>query len=122
MKKYKRVCAEKNCNCEFKTNYERKIFCSDKCQRREWNRSNNAKLYRSTKVYKMKKREYDVIYKQKRPEVITAHIRARKVPIQPCEVCSTKENVHKHHDDYSKPLEVRFLCDVHHGEMRRING
>lgn len=37
----------------------------------------------------------------------------------PCEVCGTTEDVHGHHDDYSKRLEVRWICrschhDLHH--------
>jgi ribosomal protein S27AE len=35
---------------------------------------------------------------------------------KPCEVCGATENVHAHHDDYSKPLEVRWLCSRHHAE------
>lgn len=31
----------------------------------------------------------------------------------PCVVCG-KEEVHGHHDDYDKPLEVIWLCDRHH--------
>ncbi len=34
---------------------------------------------------------------------------------QPCEVCG-RLDVHGHHDDYSKPLGVRWLCPVHHKE------
>lgn len=34
---------------------------------------------------------------------------------QPCEVCGT-EKVEAHHDDYAQPLEVRWLCLVHHRE------
>jgi hypothetical protein len=37
---------------------------------------------------------------------------------QPCEVCG-KKKVHAHHDDYSKPLEIRWLCDEHHKERHR---
>ena len=33
---------------------------------------------------------------------------------QPCEVCSTLEKVQGHHEDYDKPLEVRWLCPKHH--------
>jgi hypothetical protein len=31
----------------------------------------------------------------------------------PCEICKT-EPVEAHHDDYSKPLDVRWLCRQHH--------
>lgn len=36
-----------------------------------------------------------------------------KLVRQPCEVCG-EEKVHAHHDDYTKPLEVRWLCPSHH--------
>jgi len=32
---------------------------------------------------------------------------------QPCEVCEAAE-AEGHHDDYAKPLEVRWLCRMHH--------
>jgi ribosomal protein S27AE len=35
----------------------------------------------------------------------------------PCEVCGA-ENVQAHHDDYAKPLAVRWLCVPHH---RRVH-
>lgn len=38
--------------------------------------------------------------------------RGRLVP-EPCEVCDITE-VDAHHDDYSKPLAVRWLCRPHH--------
>jgi len=34
---------------------------------------------------------------------------------QPCEVCGEMK-AQAHHDDYSKPLEVKWLCTKHHGE------
>lgn len=32
---------------------------------------------------------------------------------QPCEICGDTA-VQAHHDDYSKPLDVRWLCRSHH--------
>ncbi len=37
-----------------------------------------------------------------------------KLTRQPCEVCGTTEHIHAHHHDYSKPLEVAWLCITHH--------
>jgi uncharacterized protein with von Willebrand factor type A (vWA) domain len=36
-----------------------------------------------------------------------------------CEVCGSKK-VHGHHEDYTKPLAVHWLCSVHHGERHRL--
>jgi hypothetical protein len=37
-----------------------------------------------------------------------------KIQRKPCEICG--ERAHMHHDDYSKPLEVRWFCFLHHEE------
>jgi len=37
---------------------------------------------------------------------------------QPCEVCGEAE-AQKHHDDYDKPLDVRWLCRYHHESLHR---
>lgn len=34
----------------------------------------------------------------------------------PCEICGTDKDVQAHHDDYNRPLEVRWLCRKHHKE------
>ena len=32
----------------------------------------------------------------------------------PCEVCGHSRDVVAHHDDYAKPLDIRWLCKSHH--------
>lgn len=36
----------------------------------------------------------------------------------PCQVCGDKRS-HAHHEDYSKRLEVEWLCQKHHAERHR---
>lgn len=42
-------------------------------------------------------------------------IAAGRLVRQPCEKCGA-EPAHGHHDDYAKPLDVRWLCPDHHRE------
>ena len=46
-------------------------------------------------------------------------IRDGRLTRQPCEACGDKAQAH--HDDYSKPLDVRWLCTKHHAEWHRHN-
>ena len=39
----------------------------------------------------------------------------------PCAVCGTEELVEAHHHDYDKPLDVIWLCSLHHKEWHRKN-
>lgn len=41
-------------------------------------------------------------------------LRSGRIERQPCCMCGTTEKIHAHHDDYMKPLEVMWLCVVHH--------
>lgn len=47
-------------------------------------------------------------------------IRDGRLTRQPCEGCGN-DKAHAHHDDYSKPLSVRWLCTKHHAEWHRHN-
>jgi hypothetical protein len=51
--------------------------------------------------------------------IITGNaIRDGKLIKKPCEVCG-KKKVDAHHDDYNKPLIVRWLCRKHHMEHHK---
>ena len=42
------------------------------------------------------------------------YIKRGKVTRGPCAICGTVENIEAHHANYSKPLEVVWLCRGHH--------
>jgi hypothetical protein len=65
-------------------------------------------------------------YKAKYPERVLARskankaIEAGKLVSQPCYVCGTDQLIHAHHEDYSKPLDVLWLCRKHHHVRHKI--
>jgi transposase-like protein len=72
-------------------------------------------------------KEYHTKYINKFPLKRKAHVilgnavRDGRIAKSSCEICGNP-NVHGHHDDYSFPLAVRWLCPIHHKEWHTING
>jgi len=66
---------------------------------------------------------YKLIQIKRYPKRINARklshnaIRSGKLIKEPCEICGTAENIQSHHEDYSKPLDVKWLCRKHHREL-----
>lgn len=58
----------------------------------------------------------DRTHKNARARVRRA-LRAGRLTKMPCEVCGNTVT-EAHHDDYSKPLDVRWLCHEHHVRVR----
>ncbi len=46
-------------------------------------------------------------------------VRIGRLQKRPCERCGTNTQVHAHHDDYSRRLDVRWLCPIHHRDRHR---
>ena len=65
-----------------------------------------------------KYREYDRKrgYRPGPRHKVAARMATRSLERKPCEVCG-ETKVEAHHDDYTKPLEVRWLCKRHHAEV-----
>lgn len=75
-----------------------------------------------------KKPERGSVWKRKhQPEKYLARARLNAAVISgkilkpnQCEACGTKEKLHGHHDDYTKPFLVKWLChECHKKEHRR---
>ncbi len=52
-------------------------------------------------------------------QAVTNALRREELKTQPCEVCG-EEDSQAHHDDYSKPLDVRWFCKKHHLLKHRV--
>jgi len=49
-------------------------------------------------------------------------VKSGKVSPLPCEECFNTHDLHAHHDDYAKPLDIRWLCAACHHQWHAING
>jgi hypothetical protein len=64
-------------------------------------------------------------YRQENPEKYAAHtavsnaVRDGRLKREPCLICK-REDSHAHHEDYSKPLAVIWLCAEHHQQYHMI--
>lgn len=65
-------------------------------------------------------RPYDEKTKARR--ALQNAVRFGKVKREPCATCGTEVNVDAHHTDYSKPLEVSWLCRLCHAAQHRKEG
>ncbi len=71
--------------------------------------------------------EKNRLYKSRHPlkakahKTVENHLKAGTLQRGPCEQCGV-EKAEAHHDDYSQPLKVRWLCRKHHLDWHRENG
>jgi len=90
-----------------------------KVQERDRNRA-------KTSERKKRARAVTIKWRQDHPEAYRAHnavnnaIRDGKLQKQPCWICSTDKNVHAHHSDYSRPLDVKWLCAKCHHRIHAV--
>jgi hypothetical protein len=79
-------------------------------------------------MYRCKKcdnRLRDNSKRSRRPEQIQAReslskaIKRGIIKRQPCEVCGNPRS-HGHHPDYSRPLDVKWLCQPHHQQEHNL--
>jgi hypothetical protein len=54
-------------------------------------------------------------------KIYSVAVRSGKLLRQSCQVCGDPQRkAHGHHDDYTKPLDVIWLCSEHHFERHRL--
>ncbi len=93
------------------------------------NRDANIEHYRAYDRKRGNRQDatYLPAYKKRYPNKYKAHTlvsnarRDKKLFKEPCEQCG-EVKVHAHHDDYLRPLNVRWLCAAHHRQWHTKNG
>lgn len=83
--------------------------------------SNNAYSARHSAQRAEKTRAYREKYPEKKAahQAVQTAIRNGTLKPQPCGVCGAADS-HAHHDDYSLPLDVMWLCHGHHMERHAM--
>jgi ribosomal protein S27AE len=77
---------------------------------RAWKQQNGDRHEANNKAYRRRHRE-----RQRARGQVTVAVRLGLLVRGACERCGAAE-VEAHHDDYGKPLKVRWLCRKHHNE------
>lgn len=105
-----------------------KIQAYDKVRSKNPNRVQARKDYMKTEAGKKAKKKAMETYHKRYPLKYAAHIITRNyvrdgklIPATSCSVCSSTKKVEAHHDDYTKPLDVRWLCESCHKDWHRKN-
>jgi len=91
------------------------IYCRscNATRAREWRQCNKERYNKSDRLRKKATRTIS-------PHILNARMQAFRAhqDEQPCEVCGATPAL-RHHDDYSKPLDIRWLCPLHHKAVHR---
>lgn len=106
--------------------------CRDCCKREDRERQQRPERLAKQRTYSAtsfmrdpdKYRGYKRAWSQRNRDKRRAHhavlsaLRAGRLVALPCEVCGLAKAA-AHHDDYARPLDVRWLCVFHHAEHHR---
>jgi len=101
----------KKCKAQHGRENRSKYIRVQRIRQPEWRAKNRHKVL-----------EYVYSYQDRCPEKVACRIETRKaisggvLVKTPCKVCGVLK-VDAHHPDYSKPLEVVWLCRKHHSEL-----
>lgn len=87
-------------------------------KKRKWNldysKRNSDKFFKKNKEYKEKYSDKKMAHQK-----VQTALRNGSLMRKLCEICNS-EKAHAHHEDYSSPLDVIWLCHRHHMERHKM--
>ena len=94
------------------------------------NRNKNIDKYREydRKRGNRQDKSYIKEYRKKYPKkhkaqnLVNNNVRNGNLHKEPCCICGSNKNIVAHHDDYDKPLNVRWMCQACHVSWHKKNG
>ena len=102
----------KECRREF--DRERNLRPDRKLYIKQWEQSGRGKELRSLARKKDRLQNKDKYCARR---LLNKLIKESLIKRMPCEICGKEGN--GHHPDYTKPVEVVWLCRKHHAELNR---
>lgn len=91
-------------------------FCSKQCTdfwQSRFKTVGGGSLERKNAKKRARRKNPDECHIERARDVVKRAVKSGKLIRQPCEVCGELK-AEAHHDDYRKPLDVRWLCQRHH--------
>lgn len=113
-------------DCAKKDAGEHRFLNIDKIREYDRNRPNHKERIKKNKLnaYKYRSLNSKKEWRQRNKEKILANekigwaVSSGHIEKMPCLICGNKKS-QGHHEDYSEPLEVIWLCSKHHAERHR---
>jgi Zn finger protein HypA/HybF involved in hydrogenase expression len=114
-----KICQQ--CKKEFQAKTIKFKFCIEciKKHRREYVR-NYEKLYPARAKQWQENADKEYRAKNKDGKIKARNISRQIKEKRSCEICGLEQNIQKHHSDYSKPLQVKFLCKKCHYIIHKL--
>jgi hypothetical protein len=111
-----------SCVCDECAKCKRRIAARERyrsmtlAERRAWAARRDRARVRRQDRERHERMKGDTLYEQRRRAVAAVNnaVRDGRLKREPCETCGSTTRVNGHHHDYSKPLEVRWLCPPCH--------
>lgn len=118
-----KLCAKKDVQQNRKLRIEKyrqydasRAMCPDRiAMRSEYMKTLAGKSARS-RAHKKQRQKFPEKYRAR--TILSNCVRSGKIVRLPCEKCGNPRS-HGHHEDYSKPLDVIWLCAKHHRDVHK---